>query len=63
MDDTASTPLVCQYIVVTKNEKGVEFTASVEGCCYFCRRPGVIVSQFSPKVYGKHRFESVSHYG
>jgi len=63
MDDAASTPSTCWYTVVTKNEKEAKITASGEGCCSFCGRCGVIVRRFSPKVYGKRRYETLSYYG
>jgi len=63
MDDASSTPSACWYRVAPKNEKGAELTAFGKGRCYFCGRSGVIVSRFSQKVYGKHRYETVSCYG
>jgi hypothetical protein len=63
MDDAASTPSACCYTVVPKNETEAEITVFGQGRCHFCGRSGVIVSRFSPKVYGKRRNENVSCYG
>ena len=58
MDDATSTPSACWYTVAPNNETEEELTVFGEGRCRFCGRSGVIVSRFSPKVYGKCRYEN-----
>jgi hypothetical protein len=63
MDDASSTPSVSRYKVAVKMENGTTGIPLGHGYCHFCGRPGVIVSRFPRKGYGKRRYETVSHYG
>jgi hypothetical protein len=63
MDDASSTPSVCRYKVAAKRQSGTTSMPFGQGYCHFCGRPGVIVSRFPRKGYGKRRHETASHYG
>jgi len=63
MDDASSTPWVCRFKVATGREKGTTNVFFGQGYCHFCGRPGVIVSRFPRKGYGKRRYETVLNYG
>jgi hypothetical protein len=63
MDDASSTPSVCRYKVAGKRENGKTGMLFGLDYCHICGRPGVIVSRFPRKGYGKRRYVTVSHYG
>ena len=58
MDDQSSTPTESGYMFVCKKETRVRFLPDRYGHCHFCGRPGVVLSEFARRGYGKGGYQA-----